>query len=202
MRRKLAAGGGTADGRRSYTPHDEAIMNAILKTILNISVLTCLLVAASSPCFADMSIEHVSKERAKALGMEIRSKAAGPNVVRVELEFKTEGELKRFSRENFSRVELEIREGGKFLVSASLREERPSSGRVVVSFTADRAHLDKITLRVVVVGSGELGAGYELRVKDFVEVHQTPQSNLATATNTVGNAGPSHLSPPASPGKP
>ena len=74
-------------------------MNAILKAILNISVLTCLLVAASSPCFALMEIVHVSKERAKALGMEIRSKASGTNAVWVELEFKTEGELKSFTGE-------------------------------------------------------------------------------------------------------
>jgi len=145
-------------------------MNANMKTILNISVLAVLLVVAPSPCFALWDVGQVSKEQAKELGMEIRSKASGTNAVWVELELKTEGELKRFSRENFSRVELEIREGGKFLVSASLREERPSPGRVVTSFDADRAHLDKITLRVVVVPSGELGAGYELQVKDFVEL--------------------------------
>jgi hypothetical protein len=46
------------------------------------------------------------------------------------------------------------------------------------------------------------GTIYELRVKDFVDLGKSPQSNLATATNTVGNAGPSHLSPPASPVKP
>ena len=70
-----------------------------------------LLVFAPSRCFALMTVQEVSKERAKELGMEIRSKAAGPNAVWVELEFKTEGELKRFSPENNSRVELEIRDG-------------------------------------------------------------------------------------------
>ena len=145
----------------------------IMKTIFSMSALAALLVVAPSPCFALTEIMHVSKERAKALGMEIRSKASGTNAVWVELEFKTEGELKRFSPQNNSRVELEIREGEKLLVGyAALREKRSNSGSVVVSFMANRDYLDKITL-VVVVGSGQLSGGaYELRVKDFVELEK------------------------------
>ena len=156
-----------------------------------------LLVVATSPCFAMWSIGQVSKEQAKALGMEIRSKAAGPNVVWVELEFKPEGKLK-----DFSHVSLEIGEGEKSLVSASLLEDRSKPGCVAVSFAADRAHLDKIALRVMVADMIPGGTIYELRVKDFVDLGKSPQSNLATDTNTVANAGPSHLSPPASLGKP
>ena len=114
-----------------------------------------------------MEIEQVSKARAKELGMEIRSNAAGPDAVRVELEFEIKGELK-----SCSRVDLEFREGGKFLVSSSLREDRSKSGRVVVSFAADRAHLDKLTLRVVVQPAPRDMTGYELRVKDFVELEK------------------------------
>ena len=100
-----------------------------------------------------MEIVRVSGERAKALGMEIRSKANGPNAVWVELEFKTEGELKNFNPERSSRVELRIMEGEKSLMTAALREQRPRPEHVVVSFAADRAQLGKITLTVV-VGSG------------------------------------------------
>ena len=134
-----------------------------MKAILTISVLTFLLFAASSPCFALWSGGQVSKEQAKELGMEIRAKASGTNAVWVELEFKPEDKLK-----SFSHVDLRISEGEKSLVTATLREDRARPGRVVVSFSADRARLDRITLRVVVVPSGQLGAGYELRVKDFV----------------------------------
>ncbi len=136
-----------------------------MKTILNISVLAFLLVVASSPCFAEMSIENVSKERAKELGMEIRAKAAGPNDVRVELEFETKGELK-----SFDRVDLEIRDGEK-RVSAALREDRSKPGRVIVSFAADRANLDKITLRVV-AGAPMNMTGHDLRVKDLVDLEK------------------------------
>ena len=137
-----------------------------MKTIFNISVLAVLLVVAPSPCFALWGVEHVSKERAKKLGMEVRSKAAGPNHVAVELEFKPEGELK-----NFSQVDLRISEGENLLVTAPLREDRSKPGHVVVSFTADRTRLDKTTLRVMVPG-GAGGTIYELRVKDFVELEK------------------------------
>jgi hypothetical protein len=132
-----------------------------MKTAFSIAVLAVLLVAPS-PCFALGWILPVSKEEAKVMGMEVRSERAGPNDVRVELELKAEGGLK-----NFSGVDLWIGEGDKPLVAAPLREDRSKPGRIVVSFTADRAQLDKITLRVMVV---ELGLGiYQLRIKDFIE---------------------------------
>src|SRR4051812_36194339 len=113
-----------------------------------------------------MSITQVSRERAKELGMEIRSNAAGPKAVRVELEFKTEGEFK-----NFERVDLRISLGERSLLSAALREDRSKPGRVVVSFVTDRAELEKIVLWVVAGRAREM-TGYELRVKDFVELEK------------------------------
>ncbi len=135
-----------------------------MKAIFNISVLAVLLVVAPSPCFALWSIAPVSKERAKELGMEIRSKAAGPNAVRVELEFKIEGKF-----QSFSHVDLRIGEGGKSLVTAPLQENRSKPGRVIVSFAAERAQLDKLTLWVMVADMVPGGTAYELRVKDFVD---------------------------------
>jgi hypothetical protein len=52
-------------------------------------------------------------------------------------------------------------------VTAPLREDRSKPGRVVVSFSADRAQLDKLTLWVMVRES-DGGTAYMLRVKDFV----------------------------------
>ena len=138
-----------------------------MKTTCRISVLAVLLLAAPSPCFALWSVRQVSNEQAKELGMEIRSKAAGPNDVRVELEFAPEGKLK-----GYSRVDLRFNEGKKCLVSATLREIRPKPGRVVVSFVADRAHLHKLTLWVMVPDMIRGGTIYELRVKDSVELEK------------------------------
>jgi hypothetical protein len=132
--------------------------------VLNISVLTFLLMAASSPCFALWSIASVSKEGAKKMGMEVRSTAAGLNQVRVELEFKTDGTFK-----DFSRVDMRIGERDNPSVTAALQEDRSKPGRVVVSFTADRGQLDKINLWVM-VPELDGGSAYVLRVKDFVEL--------------------------------
>ena len=74
-----------------------------MKTIVNIVAFAVLFGVAPSLCFALWEVEDVSTERAKELGMEVRSQAAGPNHVTVELEFKTEGALK-----DFSRVDLRI----------------------------------------------------------------------------------------------
>jgi hypothetical protein len=105
----------------------------------------------------------VTEARAKALGFEFRLKEGTPEqIVRVEFEFKAEGELK-----NYARVDLETRDHAKFVMSTPLREERSSTGRIVISFASDRAHLEKLTLRVLVGHPSDL-SGYDLRVKDFV----------------------------------
>jgi len=135
-----------------------------MKTIPNFSVLAVLLVVAPSPCFALWQLDPVSRKRAKEMSMEIRSTAAGPNHVSVELEFKVEGKL-----ENFGRVDLRIGEGDNPPVTAPLREDRSKPGRVVVSFTADRTQLDTLTLWVMVPESRG-GTAYELRVKSFVDL--------------------------------
>ena len=137
-----------------------------MKTAFHIAVLAVLLVAPS-PCFALWDVVTVSKEQAKELDMEVRSKVGGPKYVQVELEFKTDGKLK-----DFSDVFLRFGERDNLAVSAALREDRSKPGRVAVSFTADLAQLDKLTLTVPVPfrDGGAGGTHYEIRVKDFVEL--------------------------------
>ena len=127
--------------------------------------LTCGLLFAVMPipCFALRLIDVVTKERAKELGMEVRVRPAGPNAVQMELEFAAKGQLKHFTL-----AELEMREGKKFLMSSALREEKTPSGRVLVSFSADRAILDKLTLRVVTQDGLHI-VYHDLRVKEFVD---------------------------------
>jgi hypothetical protein len=149
-----------------------------MKTAFSLAVLAVLLVAPGR-CFALWGVVSVSKEGSKKLGMEVRSAAAGNNQVRVELEFKTEGKFVEFSPEGKfkarSGVEMRIGEGDNprlfgslASVIAPLKEDRSKPGRVVVSFHADRAQLDKINLWVMVPES-DGGTAYLLRVKDFVE---------------------------------
>jgi hypothetical protein len=134
-----------------------------MKTILNISVLALLLMLVPSPCFALREIAIISRQEAKEMGIKLEAKGSGPDHLWVELEFKAEGKFK-----GYEHVELEINEGNKTLVAyAPLKDERSSSGSIKVRFLADRSYLEKITLSIIVGDLTE--AGYELRLKDFVE---------------------------------
>lgn len=137
-----------------------------MKSILNIAVLTFLL-AAAPLCFALREIAPLNAAEAKAMGIEVRAKAAGPDAVWLELEFKPDGKLKEFTH-----VELKMTEGEKSLVlSTALRETRTASGSVIVTFTASRAYFEKIALSVVMHSPGEAGDHtYQLRMMDFVDL--------------------------------
>ena len=140
-----------------------------MKTALGIAVLGVLL-AAPSQCFALWGKMTVSKEQAKELGLEVRSKPAGANQVRVELEFGTEGALKNFTdgTRNFNGVQLRVGDGDNPSLTVPLKEDRSKPGRVVLGFTADQAELGKLALWVY-LPFGPGGQIYELRVKDFIE---------------------------------
>jgi hypothetical protein len=151
-----------------------------MKTFVNIVVFAVLLGPAPTPCFALWDVSTVSKEEAKTLGLEVRTRAGGPNQIGVELEFKTEGSFKAFGPEgkfkDRSGVYLSIGQGENPVLTAALKEDRSQAGRVVVSFTADRIQLDQCNLRVMApyTDGGLGGAEYRLRVKDFVEPKQEP----------------------------
>src|SRR4051812_48174092 len=115
-----------------------------MKSPLHISALVLLLLLTARPCFAMMSIEQVSKSRAKELGLDINSKGAGPDAIFVRLEFDVKGDLKTFAR-----VDLDINDGQNLKLFASLKEERPKPDRIAVSFSASPAQLENATLRVV-----------------------------------------------------
>jgi hypothetical protein len=138
-----------------------------MKTILTIPLLTLFLLAAATPCLAMMSIEQVTKQRAKELGIDIRPTAAGPDAVRVTIEFDAKADLK-----DFTRADLEIHDGGKLLASSTIREEQPTPGRVVLTFAADRTKLQNFTVRLVAHHGGRSMTGFDLRIKDFVDVQK------------------------------
>ena len=146
-----------------------------MKTLLHLAGLILLLAISAHPCLAMMSIEDVSKSRAKELGMEIHTNGAGPDATLVQLEFDVKGDLKRFAR-----VDLEIHDRGKLQLFASLKEERPKPDRVAVSFSASRAQLENATLRVVTGFPGNY-SGHDLRVKNFIDPQKAAAAPAAPA---------------------
>ena len=145
-----------------------------MKAILSISVVAVFLIIAPGRSFALWDTITVSRDQAKAHGLEVRTKAVGQRHVHVELEFQAEGDFGAFSPEgrfkDRSGVELRIGDGDDRVMSALLREDQSKPGRVVVSFTASRASLDQTHLRVMAPyqDGGLGGAFYELRVNEFV----------------------------------
>ena len=136
-----------------------------MKTFSTIALIALLFAIAPRLCFAEMVIMPVTKERAKELGIELRTKASGPNDVWVELEFHAKGGLK-----DFDHVSLEISEDGKSVLGyAPLRPHPSDSGRIYVVFLANRVFLEKVTLRVV-TGPLKVSVGHDLRVRDFVDL--------------------------------
>jgi hypothetical protein len=137
--------------------------------MVRVLALMCLLMAGSSQCFALREIARLTKEEAKGMGIEVRAKAAGPDAIWLELEFKPEDRLK-----DFTHVELSMTEGEKsVVVFAALREKRSISGSVVVTFTTGRAYLEKTTLSVVMHSPGEAGDHtFQLRMKEFVDLEK------------------------------
>jgi len=137
-----------------------------ISTMLTFLVAPVLALTIPTFCFALEEIEFVTKERAKELGLVIEWNAAGPDAVRVVLDFETKGELK-----NYTRVELSMHEGEKLLMSSTLKEEDAKPGHVVVSFAADRKKLNQIELKVV-VGQLDGRVGHIIPVKDFVDLEK------------------------------
>jgi hypothetical protein len=135
-----------------------------MKTLPHLAVLATLLIATCGPCLAMISVETVTKARAKELGIELRGKANGPKEAWVELELRPEGKLK-----GFDHVSLEIRDGENFLLGwTPLESKKTPTGSVIVRVMANRAFLEKVTLRVVCGVMGD--EGQDLRVKDFVDL--------------------------------
>lgn len=147
-----------------------------MKTILRISVPVFLLFAASSQCFALQVNMEVSPERAKELGVVMRSNPNGEAGVAVWLEFKPQGVLKKFTR-----VELEIRADGKHLMSAPLLTSHPSPESVSAYFSADPAYLPTSVLTIVVQYGARTRIGYQFKVKDFMELEADAKKSAAVA---------------------
>ena len=139
-------------------------MKATFRKALLMAAL--VLGAASSPCLGMISIHEVSAAEAKEWKMEVRALPAGPEDVRVELEFSADGQFRDFWRVDFRMHG----EDGKMLAVLQLKEERTKDGRVLVSFATSRENLGKIELWVVIGGGARVGGAYQVKPKDFVDL--------------------------------
>lgn len=136
-----------------------------MKTKIPHVALALILTLACGRCLAMMGISRVTQAEAKKMGIQIRAISAGPRDARIEMEFDTRDAFKKFNR-----VDLELMQDGKFVVLAPLKEERTKPDHILVGFAADRAAISKLTLRIVVSEPALGGTGYEVPLKDFIDL--------------------------------
>ena len=136
-----------------------------MKTIRIVSVLALLLIV-SSPCFALVMIEPVSRERAeKDFGARIRTEMVATKQVGVWLEFSPKGKL-----ETFSSVQLDIMLAERRVVSATLSPLKQTPVTIVVYFSTDPAYLSGSTFTVFYKSSGFPSYdGFSFKVSDFIK---------------------------------
>jgi hypothetical protein len=130
----------------------------------SLTFLTLLLLLCGLPgrCLALDLIEDVSKERAKELGITVRLQPR-PEDVWVQVEFKPTGPKKEFKR-----TDLDVTQGGKRLVAATLMPWKPTPDSMRFDFYIDPAALPNSTVTIVVWEDGITGIGHRLKMKDFM----------------------------------
>lgn len=146
-------------------------------TLLFLTLLL-LVCGLSERCSALILLTDVTREKAKVLGITVRSKAR-ENDVWVQMEFKTTGPMK-----NFTWADLELTQGGKQLVTVPILPRKPTNDSPEESkqlaFYIDPAALPNATVTVVVYDEPLTGTGYRFKMKDFL-----PQAAARKAAQTV-----------------
>jgi hypothetical protein len=144
---------------------DGSSVLSIMKTTVKIIALIFLLLTVCSQGFAMISVEFVSRERAKELGVTFKKNSDGEAGVKVWMEFKSQGEL-----EKITYIQLQVGEGKDRIMSAPLQVSHPSTGIVSVNFSAFPAYLAQSSFMIVVYNGPKGDVGYRFMVKDFVEL--------------------------------
>lgn len=131
----------------------------------------CGVAFIANPCLAMISIGVLTKDKAKEkYGITMHARKNGDAGIKVWIEFKKEGWLKRFT---YAELRVETTQG-KHIVSAQLRPNLVHHSQpndvTSVAFSADPNQLSQCSFLVVCYGSNEGDVGYYLRVKDFLDL--------------------------------
>lgn len=122
---------------------------------------------------AEISVGRLNKEEAQTrYGITMHARPNGDAGVMVWLEFEKKGWLEAFTYAELQIVDSE----GKHRVSARLQPHpvRLDQEKTSVSFSAEASELERCSFLVVCYGSNEGDVGYELSVKDFIDLSGFP----------------------------
>lgn len=137
---------------------------ASLRLTLGVAALLLVSSVAPTPCSALDLLKDVSKEEAKKLGITVQAKPRPQDGdVWVQIEFKPTGPKKEFKY-----THLNVTQGGKKLVSATLMPYHPKSDTTSFDFYIDPDALPNATVTITVWEDPLTGVGYVLKMKDYL----------------------------------
>ncbi|QDU10178.1 hypothetical protein [Gimesia aquarii] len=131
----------------------------------------CVFMFSTSPSFGMINVGVLTKEAAKEkYGITMHARENGDAGIKVWLEFKKEGLLKKFT---YAELRMDDHQGN-YLVSAKLQpnpvHHRQSKGITTVAFSVDADQLAQCSFFVVCYTSSRGGVGYYLKAKDFLDL--------------------------------
>jgi hypothetical protein len=130
-----------------------------MKTIL-LPAAVLILLLASGPGYALMGIMHVDKDKAKELGIAVKTESVGESIY-VRVEFESAKELT-----NFQHAQLSLGGNGRTLTTTI--QPRKENDRTVIFFAADPKTVTDCEITLVVRHAPRSMTGYRIHMKDFV----------------------------------
>jgi len=135
-----------------------------MKSLL-FGILAAASLVLSFDCHALISVEFVSKERAKELGVTFKIHRNGEAGYAVTMDFEKKGEL-----EKITYVRLQLGQGKERIMSSQLRVTDPKPGTQSVRFSAFPAYLPESYLMIVVYNGPKGYVGYRFKVEEFLDL--------------------------------
>lgn len=108
-------------------------------------------------------LEDVSKDRAKQLGIIVRSQPSANDDLMVIVEFKKQGDMR-----GFRWADVELRRKGKRVISSAIQPRTTDKDSVRLDLYMDAAAIPDTTVTIFVYNQPRSGIGYRLKLKDFL----------------------------------
>jgi hypothetical protein len=108
-------------------------------------------------------IQDVSPDKAKALGITVRSQLSANDDLMVIVEFKKQGDMKEFRW-----ADMELSRNGKRVISSAIQPLSTDKDTVRLDLYMDPAAIADTMVTVFVYNEPRSGVGYRLRLKDFL----------------------------------
>ena len=108
-------------------------------------------------------ILDVSPDKAKQLGITVRSQPSANDDLMVIVEFKKQGDMKEFRW-----ADMELSRNGKRVISSAIQPRNTDKDTVRLDLYMDPAAIPDTSVTIFVYSQPRSGIGYRLKLKDFL----------------------------------